>query len=145
MTEGTFSQLEIDATPDALYQVAADVAAYPEWANGVKEVEVLETDDEGLVLRARFLVDVFVKKIEYTLNYTHDYPRMMSWTAEEGDDLRMLEGSYAFNPVDGATEVIYSLTVEPKFSIPGFIKRQGENQLVTTALRGLRKRVAEAD
>lgn len=144
MTEGTFSTLEIDASPEALYDAAADVASYPEWASGVKEVEVLETDSEGRVDRARFVVEGFIKEIEYVLKYTHDRPNILSWVAEESDDLKMLEGSYQFTPKDDATEVVYSLTVEPKFTIPGFIKRQAEKQIVTTALRGLRKRVAEA-
>jgi hypothetical protein len=39
--------------------------------------------------------------------------------------------------------VVYALTVETVFTIPGFIRRQAERQIVTTALRGLRKRVAE--
>ncbi|MFB3110127.1 MAG: SRPBCC family protein, partial [Acidimicrobiia bacterium] len=52
MPEGTFSTLEIDAPPEALYDVAADVASYPEWAIGVKEVEVLELDESGRVNRA---------------------------------------------------------------------------------------------
>lgn len=144
MTEGTFSTLEIDASPDVLYDAAADVASYPEWASGVKEVEVLETDSEGRVDRARFVLEGFIKEIEYVLKYTHDRPNILSWTAEESDDLKMLEGSYQFTSTDGATEVVYSLTVEPKFTIPGFIKRQAEKQIVTTALRGLRKRVSEA-
>jgi len=144
MAEGTFSTLEIDATPEDLYDVAADVAAYPDWASGVKEVEVLDVDGEGRVDRARFVLEGFVKEIEYVLGYTHDRPSRLSWVAEESDDLKMLEGSYLFAPTeDGATEVVYSLTVEPKFIIPGFIKRQAEKQIVTTALRGLRKRVAK--
>lgn len=144
MAEGTFSTLEIDATPEELYDVAADVAAYPEWASGVKEVEVLGTDREGRVDRARFVLEGFVKEIEYVLKYTHDRPNVLSWVAEESDDLEMLEGSYQFDPADdGATEVVYSLSVQPKFIIPGFIKRQAEKQIVTTALRGLRKRVAK--
>jgi ribosome-associated toxin RatA of RatAB toxin-antitoxin module len=143
MAEGTFSTLEIDATPEELYDTAADVAAYPEWASGVKEVEVLDVDGEGRVDRARFVLEGFVKEIEYVLKYTHDRPNLLSWAAEESDDLKMLEGSYQFGATDdGATEVVYSLTVEPKFIIPGFIKRQAEKQIVTTALRGLRKRVA---
>ena len=133
MTEGTFQTLEIDASPEALYDVAADVAAYPQWANGVKEVEVLESDVEG-----------FIKEIEYVLKYTHDRPGMLSWVAEESSDVKMLEGSYQFSPVDGATEVVYSLTVQPKFTIPGFLKRQAEKQIVKTALRGLRERVADS-
>lgn len=144
MAEGTFSTLEIDATPEELYDVAADVASYPEWASGVKEVEVLATDGDGRVDRARFVLEGFVKEIEYVLKYTHDRPRVLSWASEESDDLEMLEGSYQFDPTgEGATEVVYSLSVAPKFIIPGFIKRQAEKQIVSTALRGLRKRVAK--
>ncbi|HEY4606845.1 MAG TPA: SRPBCC family protein [Acidimicrobiia bacterium] len=142
MTEGTFQTMEIDAPAEALYDVAADIASYPEWATGVKEVEVLESDPDGKVQRARFVVEGFVKEIEYVLRYTHDRPNMLSWAAEEGSrDVKTLEGSYRFNPVDGATEVVYALTVEPNFTIPGFLRRQAEKQIVTTALRGLRKRV----
>lgn len=146
MAEGTFSTLEIDASAEILYDVAADVAAYPEWASGVKDVEVLDLDSEGRVDRAQFVLEGFVKEISYVLKYTHDRPNNLSWVAEESEDLRMLEGSYQFSPSDsGATEVVYSLTVEPKFIVPGFIRRQAEKQIVTTALRGLRKRVADGD
>jgi uncharacterized membrane protein len=144
MAEGTFSTLEIDAGADVLYDVAADVAAYPEWASGVKSVEVLGLDSEGRVDRARFVLAGFVKEIEYVLKYHHDRPHLLSWVAEESEDLKMLEGSYKFNVTDGgATEVVYSLSVEPKFIVPGFVRRQAEKQIVTTALRGLRKRVAK--
>lgn len=144
MTEGTFSALEIDATPEVLYDTAADVASYPEWASGVREVEVLETDADGRVERARFILEGFVKVVEYVLRYNHDRPNMLSWVAEESSDLRMLEGSYQFTPKDdGATEVVYSLRVEPNFNLPGLVRRQAEKQIVTTALRGLRKRVLE--
>ncbi|HJQ91074.1 MAG TPA: SRPBCC family protein [Acidimicrobiia bacterium] len=142
MTEGTFQTLEIDAPAEALYDVAADIASYPEWATGVKEVEVLERTSDGLVERARFVVAGMVKEIEYVLRYSHDRPNVLSWVAEEDSkDVRMLEGSYTFTAVDGATEVVYALTVEPNFKMPGFLRRQAENQIVTTALRGLRKRV----
>lgn len=143
MPEGTFSTLEIDAPPEALYDVAADVASYPEWAIGVKEVEVLELDESGRVNRARFVLEGFVKEIEYILEYTHDRPNVLSWVAEASDDLKMLEGSYQFTTLDDATEVVYSLAVEPNFTVPGFLRRQAERQIVNTALRGLRKRVTE--
>jgi uncharacterized membrane protein len=145
MTQGTYQTLEIDAPAADLYDVAADVAAYPQWATGVKSVDVLESDAAGRVLRAEFVVEVFVKEIDYVLRYNHDYPHKLSWTAEPGEDLKMMEGSYTFNDIEGGvTEVIYALNVEPTFTIPGFILRQGEKQLVTTALRGLRKRATGA-
>ncbi len=143
MTEGTFSRLEIDSSPESLYDVAADVASYPEWASGVKEVEILKNDADGRVDRARLVLDVGIKEIEYVLQYTHDRPNALSWVAEQGEDLKSLEGSYQFTPKDGATEVVYTLAVEPNFTFPGFLRRQAEKQIVTTALRGLRKRVAE--
>jgi hypothetical protein len=88
------------------------------------------------------VIEGFVKEIEYVLRYTHDRPNSLSWVAEEDSkDVKMLEGSYTFNPVDGATEVVYALSVEPNFVVPGFLRRQAEKQIVTTALRGLRKRV----
>ena len=143
MAEGTFQTLEIDATPEELYDVAADVASYPEWASGVKEVEVLSEDSEGRVDRAKFVVEGYIKEIEYVLRYSHERPTRLSWVAEEGVDLKMLEGSYQFSQTNGATEVVYSLTVEPNFTVPGFLRRQVEKQIVTTALRGLRKRVRQ--
>ena len=141
MAEGTFQTLEIDAPAGDLYDAAADIASYPEWATGVKEVEILETDVDGRVVRARFVVEGYIKEIEYVLQYTHDRPNSLTWSAEESADLKMLEGSYVFTMVDDTTEVMYALKVETKFKVPGFVRRQAEKQIVTTALRGLRKRV----
>ena len=144
MAEGAFQTLEIDASPEVLYDVAADISSYPVWATGVKEVEILESGPDGRVDRARFVIEVFVKEIEYVLRYEHDRPNRLSWVAEDSDDLEMLEGSYTFTPTNGATEVLYGLKVTLKFTMPGFLMRQAEKQIVTTALRGLRNRVKVA-
>ena len=142
MAEGTVESIEVKGKPSDVFAVAADLAAYTEWATGVKEVEILETDERGRAHRARFVVDGMVKEITYTLVYSYDEPSSIRWEAEPGPDLKELEGSYVFNQVaDGRTEVVYALKVEPSFTIPGFLRRQAEKQLVGTALRGLRKRV----
>jgi uncharacterized membrane protein len=143
MAEGTFQTLEVDAPAERLYEAVADIASYPEWATGVKAVEVLETGPEDEVLKARFVVEAFVKEIEYVLEYTHDHPNSLSWTSIESEDIKMLEGSYTFEEGDSGTEVMYALKVEPNFTVPGFVRRQAERQIVTTALKGLRKRVTE--
>ncbi|HUO46584.1 MAG TPA: SRPBCC family protein [Acidimicrobiia bacterium] len=143
MAEATVESIEIKASPEAVFAVAADLDAYPEWATGLKEIEVLETDDEGRAQRARFVVDGMIKEIAYVLLYTYEEPFSMRWIAEPGSpDIKQLEGSYTFQEAgDGLTEVVYALKVEPSFTIPGFLRRQAEKQLVGTALRGLRKRV----
>jgi ribosome-associated toxin RatA of RatAB toxin-antitoxin module len=142
VAEGTVQSIEIDAEPAACFAVAADVAAYPEWATGVRSTEVLETDDQGRPHRAAFVIDGMVKEIAYTLTYSYDEPNSMSWSADPGDDLKALDGSYTFKELDeGRTEIVYALRAEPAFIIPGFLRRQVEKQIVGTALRGLRERV----
>ncbi len=141
MTEGTVQSIEIDATPEDIFAVAVEIEKYPEWASGVSRVEVLERDEDGRPRRAAFELEGFVKKIAYDLTYTYDHPTRMSWVADPNSDLEMLEGSYTFTPLDGASEVVYALRVKPNFPVPGFIRRQAEKQIVSTALRGLRDRV----
>ncbi|HEY7564174.1 MAG TPA: SRPBCC family protein [Acidimicrobiia bacterium] len=144
MPDGTVDSIEIKASPAEIFAVASDLDSYPTWATGVKEIEVLEHDEEGRARRARFVVDGMVKEITYVLRYTYQEPNEMRWVAEPGDDLKQLEGSYVFNELaDGRTEVVYGLKVEPSFTIPGFLRRQAERQLIGTALRGLRKRVEQ--
>lgn len=142
MAEGTVQSIEIDAEPSTCFAVASDVAAYPEWATGVRSTEVLESDTQGRPARASFVIDGMVKEIAYTLTYSYDEPHSMSWTAEPGDDLKALEGSYTFKDLgEGRTEIVYALRADPAFTIPGFLRRQVEKQIVGTALRGLRERV----
>lgn len=144
MAEGTVQTLEIDAPASTCFEVAADVASYPEWAQGVRNTEVLEVDADGRPKRVRFAVDAGVKSISYVLEYTYDPPRLIEWEAEPGPDIEELHGSYTFNPIDDdRTEVVYALRVKPGFVIPGFLLRQAEKQIVGTALRGLRRRVEE--
>lgn len=144
MADSTVQSIEIDASPEACFAVAADVSAYPEWATGIRIADVIESGADGRAARARFVVDGMVKEITYVLVYSYEEPHRISWTAEPGADIKEMEGSYSFNPLDGdRTQVVYALRAEPGFSIPGFLRRQVEKQIVGTALRGLRKRVEE--
>ena len=45
--EGTVQRIEVSADAQHIYEVALDLEAYPDWVNGVKEVEVLEEDEHG--------------------------------------------------------------------------------------------------
>jgi uncharacterized membrane protein len=142
--EGTVRTAESTATAEQLFAVAADLEHYPEWADGVKGVEILETDAAGRATAARFDVEAMVRRISYVLEYTYDPPHMITWTARPGADIEEMEGSYTFTATpDGGTEVVYALAVTPAFKVPGFLRSQAERHIVTTALRSLRRR-AEA-
>jgi len=144
VAESTVQSIEVDASPSDVFSVAADIESYPDWANGIKQVEVLEHDAEGRPRRAAFVLEAFVKEVAYELVYEYDEPHRISWVADPSPDIEMLEGSYSFTKTDdGSTDVVYAFTVSPAFKVPGFIRRQAEKQIVTTALRGLRARVQE--
>ena len=143
--EGTVQSIEVSAEPQHVFEVALDLEAYPDWIRAVKSVEVTEEDEYGRPLRAEFTADVLIKEIEYSLLYSYELNNGFSWTAEPGPDINAMEGSYEFNEIDGGgTEVLYALRVDPGFAIPGFLRKQSEKQLVSAALRGLKKR-AESD
>jgi uncharacterized membrane protein len=144
MAEGTVQSIEIPASRDFIFEVLADLELYPEWITAMREVEILERDEDNRPKRARFLVDAMIKEIAYDLDYVHEPPLRMSWTAVPGDDIRQMVGSYELIELEGGeTDVVYALMVEPEFTVPGFLRRQAEKQLIGTALRGLKKRVEE--
>lgn len=139
--EGTVQSIEVSADAQTVYEVALDLDAYPEWATGVKEVEIYEEDELGRPRRAGFVADAMIKEISYVLDYRYDLDDGFSWSAEPGADIKAMEGSYRFKPLEeGGTEVLYALKVEPAFTVPGFLRRQAEKQIVSNALRGLKKR-----
>lgn len=139
--EGTVQSIEVSADAQTIYEVALDLDAYPEWATGVKEVEIEEEDEFGRPVRVSFVADAMIKEISYTLLYRYDLDNGFSWSADPGLDIKAMEGSYRFVDLEeGGTEVLYALKVEPAFTVPGFLRRQAEKQIVSNALRGLKKR-----
>ena len=139
--EGTVQSIEVSADAQTIYEVALDLDSYPDWATGVKEVEIEEEDEHGRPVRVSFVADAMIKEISYTLLYRYDLDDGFSWSADPGRDIKAMEGSYRFVDLEeGGTEVLYALKVETALTVPGFLRRQAEKQIVSNALRGLKKR-----
>ena len=146
MDDQATERMIIDATPDVCYEVAADIARYPQWAADIKDVVVDESDSEGRAERVSFRAGAFGRSISYTLEYDYSRaPEILSWTQTDGDLTSKLDGSYAFSPsgVD-KTEVVYTLEVEMRVPLPGFIKRRAHSRIMHTALEDLRDRVQQS-
>lgn len=143
--EGTVQRVEVSAEPQHVHEIALDLEAYPEWIDGVKSVVIVSEDEQGRPADAEFVVNAMIKEISYTLQYDYDYDNGFAWTAIPNDDITSLVGRYEFNELaDGGTEVVYALKVDPAFNVPGFLRRQAEKQIISTALRGLKKRAEES-
>ena len=141
MAEKVSDNIDVKGTAAEVFAVATDFEAYPEWNANIKKVEVEETDGEGRATKVSFEVDAKVRTVRYTLGYDYsDAPEAFSWDLIDGD-VKELSGSYRFDEFDDLTEVQYETKLDPGFPIPGFLKRQGEKQIVKGALADLKKRV----
>lgn len=131
--------IEIKATPDRILAVVTDVDAYPQWNDEFKEAKVLARDAQGRPSRASFELDAKIKTVRYVLSYT--YPgNGVAWQNEEGGDVKLIKGSYAFTPAGEMTTVNYNFEIDPGFPVPAFIRRQAVKMIVSRALGGLKKR-----
>lgn len=142
MPDATTSSIAIAAPPDQVMAVIADFEAYPLWANQVKTVEVLETDDAGRGERVRFTMDAGPIKDSYTLDYDWAPDGMsVSWRLVKGQIQKAQEGSYTLVGNDQATTVTYTLSVEVNIPMIGMLRRKAEKVIIDTALSGLKRRV----
>ncbi len=144
MAESTESSTSVAAEPADVLAVIADLESYPEWAGGVKEVEVL-TQRAGRPTRARFVVDQGPIKDTYVLDYTWQVTRTgtgtVSWTLVEADVIKKLDGSYELAADSEGTTVTYRLGVDVKIPMLGMLKRKAEKVIIDTALKELTRRV----
>lgn len=141
MTEKVSDTIDVAATAEEIFAVATDFESYPEWNANIKKAEVRATDDAGRATEVWYQVDAKVKTVTYTLGYDYsEAPEAFSWDLVDGD-VKALSGSYRFDEFDDVTEVQYETSIDPGFPVPGFLKKQGERQIVKGALQDLKKRV----
>lgn len=105
--------IDVDAPPQACFDLVCDIEGYPEWQTQVREAKVLERDADGRPLIAETVSDAKVRTLRYRLRYDYDPPNGMSWTFVDGD-VKGLEGEYRFEALDGGrTRVTFRLAVDP--------------------------------
>ena len=144
MAEQTSSSIRIAAPPAAVMAVIGGFGAYPGWATGVRQAEVLQAGPNGRAERVRFLLDAPPIKDEYTLSYDWDGDHAVRWTLIEGQVLKAMDGSYELAPQDGETQVTYRLAVDVAIPMIGMVKRKAEKVVIDAALNGLKQRVESA-
>ena len=142
MADATSSSITITAPPERVMEVIADFRAYPEWAEQVKSVEVLDSDGAGRAEQVRFTMDAGPIKDSYTLDYTWAPDgRSVSWTLVKGQIQRAQNGSYVLSDSGSQTTVTYSLAVDLNIPMIGMLRRKAEKVIIDTALKGLKRRV----
>ncbi len=144
MADQTTSDIVVDASAGQVMAVIADFDAYPKWATGVKQAEVLAAGPDGRPEQVRFVLDAAPIKDEYVLAYIWDADRSVTWRLVQGRVLKGMEGAYVLEPDGAHTKVTYRLAVEVAIPRIGMLRRKAEKVIIDTALKGLKKRVEAA-
>src|SRR5688572_28400100 len=126
MAEQTTSSIIIDALPQAVMAVIADFPSYPEWAQGIKNAEVLDEGTGGRADKVYFELDASPIKDAYTLAYDWHGEEAVRWHLVEGKMLKAMEGAYELRPNGPGTEVTYRLAVDLSIPMIGLLRRKAE-------------------
>ncbi len=134
MAETASQTVTTTAPPDRVWEIAADVERYPDWAKDVKDVIVRARDDLGRPLEVEFRASALGRSTHYTLSYDYaEAPNVLAWRMVKGDIMRTIDGAYHFTPTsDGGTEVRYDLAIDLVVPLPGFVKRRAEVRILNT-------------
>ncbi|MFN2497236.1 MAG: SRPBCC family protein [Pseudonocardiaceae bacterium] len=142
MADQSTQSIIINAEPKAIMDVIADFSAYPEWAVGVRQAEVIVPGGDARAEQVRFVLDAGVVKDEYVLVYNWSADGLtVSWELVQGQMQKAQHGSYVLEPAGGSTKVTYSLTVDLAIPMIGMFKRKAERVIMDIALKGLKRRV----
>ena len=144
MSEKSVSTVIIDAPLADVRAALFEVGSYPEWLSSIKKAEILESDSEGRVLKAKLSIDAGMMKDRVALDYDWSQaPTTLSFTLDEADLLTQMDGSYTLKAIDGdTTQVTYELTVAVSLPVPAMMITKAQQQTIDAALKELAERVA---
>jgi hypothetical protein len=141
MADESTQSIVVDAPPREIMAVIADFPAYPEWANAVKNTEVLAEGQDGKAQQVRFTLDAGPFKDVYTLAYDWaDDGLSVSWTLVKGQMQRSQNGRYLLTPEGEKTKVTYTLAVQLAVPMIGLFRRKAEKMIMDIALKELKRR-----
>ncbi|TVS88230.1 SRPBCC family protein [Mycobacterium helveticum] len=135
-------EVVIEASPEEILDVVADVEAMPEWSSIHQSAEVLDRDTNGRPRRARMKVKTTGVTDEIVLAYTWSDDGV-TWTQESGKASRNQEGGYTLTAQGDNTLTRFSLELDPLVPLPGFVMRRAIKGIMELNTDGLRKRVLE--
>jgi Polyketide cyclase / dehydrase and lipid transport len=143
MADRAEGSITIEAAAADIMEVIADFDSYPDWSD-VTTATVLARGSDGRATDVAFELSApLIGDVRYTLAYEFDGDDGVTWTTKviEGK-IRDIQGEYVLDELDEKeTRVTYRLSVELGIIVPGFLRKQGEKQVIKSALEGLKRQV----
>ena len=133
-------EVVIEATPQEILDVVADVEATPSWSPQYQRAEILESYDDGRPKQVKMTVKAAGLTDEQVIEYTWSENKV-SWTLVSAGQLKAQDASYTLTPDGDKTKVRFDITIDLSVPLPGFILKRTMKGGVETATEGLRKQV----
>lgn len=130
----------IEATPQEILDVIADVANAPSWSPQYQSAEVLDTYDDGRPRRVKMKVKAAGLTDEMEVEYRWT-DTTAGWSLVKSSQLKAQDAVYTLTPSGDKTNVRFDLDVDPAIPIPGFLLKRTLKGAMETATDGLRKQV----
>lgn len=126
----------INAPMEAVYAVVTDFERYADIIPEVTSITVHQHTDA--TASATLAIEV-IKRLEYTLDFTLEYPYRVNWTLRQGDGLTKNTGEWWLQEEEGGTTAIYTIDLEFGFPVPGMIKTKLIEASLPTMLGRVKK------
>jgi len=133
-------EVVIEASPEEILAVIADVKSAPTWSPQYQSAEVLDTYDDGRPRRVKMKIKAAGLTDEQEVEYTWT-ENTAGWTLIKAGQLKSQDASYTLTPQGDKTRVRFDLKVDPSVPIPGFLLKRTLKGAMETATDGLRKQV----
>jgi ribosome-associated toxin RatA of RatAB toxin-antitoxin module len=133
-------EVVIEASPEEILDVIADVEDTPTWSPQYQKSEVLEAYDNGRPKRVKMKIKTAGISDEQVVEYTWSGD-VVSWTLISAGQLKAQDASYTLTPDGDKTKVRFDITVDLAIPLPGFVLKRAMKGGVETATEGLRKQV----
>ena len=133
-------EVVIEATPEEILDVIADVRSAPTWSPQYQSADVLDTHDDGRPKRVKMKIKAAGLTDEQEVEYSWT-DTSVSWTLIKAGQLKSQDATYTLTPQGDKTKVRFDLKVDPSVPIPGFLLKRTLKGAMETATDGLRKQV----
>ena len=133
-------EVVIEASPEEILDVIADVESTPTWSPQYQSAEILESYDDGRPRRVKMKIKTAGITDEQVVEYTWTDDNV-SWTLVSAGQLKSQDARYTLTPDGDKTKVRFDIAVDLSVPLPGFILKRAMKGGMETATDGLRKQV----
>ena len=133
-------EILIDAAPDVVLDVLADIEAIPTWSSVHKHARVIDRYDDGRPHHVAVTVKVLGLVDHEVLEY-HWGRDWVVWDAERSPQQHAQHVEYTVRPEAGKTRLRFDITMEPSAPLPEFLIKRAKRTVLQAATEGLRQHV----